>query len=202
MGRAVQLPQVQEIGVGDDRRRAFADAAMGDQPVGADLDRPREANPGDAVSTSWPAEPPRHRPSLFRRIEPQPPMREQPGVGEHRRRPERSPSGRWLGHSSIGSASSSTLPRPGTHSSSATRSSAVCAGGWAISSNCPLASSAGSVDADRNHPIMLLELGERVGAAAFERELLAEHQRQAGQQKQCRTIARTLREPGGSIGRS
>ena len=98
-----------------------------------------------------------------------------------------SPSGRLLGHSSIGSASSSRRPPRRTHRSSATRSSAGCASGCAISRSLPFASSAVG-DADRNDAIARLERFQGRRTAALQREILAEHQRQARQQQQCRPL--------------
>ena len=129
-------------------------------------------------------------------------MAEQARVGEHHRRPERVAERRGLGHSSIGSASSSTRPPPRTQWSSATRSSAGCARGCAISSSRPFASSAESVDADRDDPVASPAALSCRRAGSLQGKIIAEHQRQAGQEQQRRALTPAPRRHGAAATRA
>ena len=120
-------------------------------------------------------------------------MAEQPGVHEHRRRPQRVAQRALLGHSSIGSASSRTRP-PRAHPLIERDEILGRLGARLRHQQEPALRQLGLVgDADRNHPIARLERLQRRRAAALDRELLAEHQRQAGQQQERRALRRRPR---------
>src|SRR6266700_6687920 len=108
---SVQMAGVEEIGIGDDCRRAFADPAVRDQPIGGDVaaavERTRRRGENViAAELSW------LEPALLGSVEAQAPMAEQPRIHEHWRRTQRiaeraaaRPFKHWIGEEDDSSAS-------------------------------------------------------------------------------------------------
>ena len=175
---------IEQVSVGDDRGSAFPDAGNA-RPAGRGSIRQRpDSRPGETRDTlkppSLPLPGPRssgassRRPQWARR-----PVSANIGGGRNG-----SPSGRSLGHSSIGSASRSTRP-PRAHPLVERNQILGRLGERLRHQQQPALCELRRVgDADRHHPIAFLQRLHRRRAVLLKREIVAEHQRQAGEQKQ------------------
>ncbi len=143
--RSIEILDVEEVGIGDDRRPAASERAPRDEPSPVrsshgPLSAPERLSgpadlPAPVAAARIPIGASSVKPQWFSK-----PVSAKDGGGR-----SLSPSGRSLGQSSFGSASSSTRPPSRTQRSRSTSASAGCASGCAISSSRPCSSDAASV---------------------------------------------------------
>src|SRR5262245_59774519 len=117
-------------------------------------------------------------------------MGQEPGVREHKRRPKRVAQGARTGpfEHRIGEQEEvPAAPHPIVERDEIFRG---LGGRVRQQQQPPFGEIRRARDADRHDAISRLERGKRRGTASLERELLAEHERQAGQEEQGRSLAR------------